>query len=121
MITWQQYGSAAVVRTVVKDKGVQQQWGRWYSQAPVRGRYCRNKKKEFIAHRTQKDSYVQNGPPTHHGRRSAPTKLYYIQQNSSAAVRTAQQNSSAAGRTSEQPCSSTHSSIAMQQYLEQCT
>ena len=30
--TRQQYGSAAV-RTVAKDRGVQQ-WGRWYSQAP---------------------------------------------------------------------------------------
>ena len=39
----QQYGSAAV-RTVVKDRGVQQ-WGRWYSQAPVGGRHFRNKKK----------------------------------------------------------------------------
>ena len=42
-MTGQQYGSAAV-RTVVKDRGVQQ-WGRWYIQAPVGGRYFRNKKK----------------------------------------------------------------------------
>ena len=71
-----------------------QQWGRWYSQAPVEGRYFRKQKKRFIFHRTKKGSHVRNGPPTHHGRRSAPTtthrqNLYYIQQYSSAAVRTA--------------------------------
>ena len=70
IIAGQQYGSAAV-RTVVKDRGVQQR-GRWYSQAPVGGRYFRSKKK-FISHRTKKDSHVRNGPPTHHGRRSAPS------------------------------------------------
>ena len=47
-----------------------------------------------MSHRTKKDSHLRNGPPTHHRRRSAPsthppTNLYYIQQYSSAAVRTA--------------------------------
>ena len=30
-------------------------------------------KKKFISHRTKKDSHARNGPPTHHGRCSAPS------------------------------------------------
>ena len=71
-----------------------QQWGRWYCQAPVGGHVFQKQKKMFISHRAKKNSYVRNGPPTHHGRRSAPsthppTKPLLIQQYSSAAVRTA--------------------------------
>ena len=85
-----------------------QQWGRWYSQAPVSGRpvlNCRNKKKgssptgrkKTPTYRTAHPPTTDNAvhpPPTHR------PNLYYIQQNSSAAV-----------RTSEQQCSSAYSSI----------
>ena len=105
MITRQQYGSA-VVRTVVKDRGVQQ-WGRWYSQAPpVGGRYFRNKKK-FISHRTQKDFHVQNGPPTHHGRRRVPSTY---------------PPTKPVLHTAEQQCSSTYiRTTVVQQYVQQYT
>ena len=81
-------------------------------------------KKGFISHRTQKDSHVQNGPPTHHGRRSAPSthprpNLYYIQQTSSAAVRTPEQPCSSTYSTAEQQCSSTYITTAVQQYVQQ--
>ena len=81
------------MRTVVKDRGVQQ-WGRWYSQVPVGGRYFRNKKKGSsptgrkktptygTAHPATTDDAVHPSP-TH------PPNLYYIQQYSSAAVHTA--------------------------------
>ena len=53
-------------------------------------------KKRFISHRTKKDSHVRNGPPTPHGRRSAPTlhpptdqTFTTYSKESSAAVRTA--------------------------------
>ena len=72
-----------------------QQWGRrWYSQAPMGGRYFRNKKKGSsstgrrktptygTAHAPTKDDVI-HPPPTHR------PNLYYIQQCSSAAVRTA--------------------------------
>ena len=83
----QQQGSRTAVqqyvrRRLVKDRGVQQ-WGRWYSQAPVGGRYLTYKlTKKKVHHRpqdeqrlqrTKKDSNVRNGPPTHHGRPSAPS------------------------------------------------
>ena len=71
-----------------------QQWGRWYSQAPVGGRYFRNKRKGSsptgrkktptygTAHTPTTDDAV-HPPPTHR------PNLYYIQQYNSAAVRTA--------------------------------
>ena len=90
--TGQQYGSAAV-RTVVKDRGVQQ-WGRWYSQAPVGGRYLRNKKKGYSPTGQKKTpTYGTAHPPTTDDAVHPPLthrpNHYYIQQYSSAAVRTA--------------------------------
>ena len=75
---------------VAKDREVQQ-WGRWYSQAPVGGRYFRNKKTGSsstgrkktptygTAHPSTTDDAVRP-PPTHR------PNLYYIQQYSSAAI-----------------------------------
>ena len=96
-------GSAAV-RTVGKDRGVQQ-WGRWYSQAPVGGRYFRNKKKVHLPQdekrlpRTERPTHLPTTNDAVHPTLSHRPNLYYTQQNSSAAA-----------STSEQQCSSTYSS-----------
>ena len=92
VLTGQQCGSAAV-HTVVKDRGVQR-WGRWYSQAPVGGRYFGNKKKGSSPLGQKKTpTYGKAHPPTTHDAVHPPPthrpNLYYIQQYSSAAVRTA--------------------------------
>ena len=67
-----------------------QQWGRWYSQAPVGGRYFRKKK---MVHLPQDEKRLpRTERPTHPPRMTQCTLrpyLYYIQQYSSAAVRTA--------------------------------
>ena len=95
IITGKQYSSAAV-RTVVRTEECSSGEGGTPSTSgwPILWK----KKKRFISRRTKKDSHVRNGPPTHHGRRSAPythppTKpllhLYYTQQYGSAAVHTA--------------------------------
>ena len=47
--------------------------------------------------------------------------LYYIQQNSSAAVRTSEQQCSRTYSTAEQQCSSTYIRTAVQQYVQQYT
>ena len=70
-----------------------QQWGR-YSQAPVGGRYFRNKKKGLSpAGRKRTPTYGTAHPPTTDDAVHPPPthrpNLYYIQQNSSAAVHTA--------------------------------
>ena len=82
-----------------------QQWGRWYSQAPVGGRYCRNKKKgPSPSGRKKTPTYRTVHPPTTDDAvHSPPThrpNLYYI-------------------HTAEQQCSSTYIRTAEQQYAQQ--
>ena len=60
----------------------------------------------FISHRTQKDSHVQNGPLTHHGRRSAPST---------------HPPTKPLLHTAEQQCSSSYIRTAVQQYVQQYT
>ena len=94
-----------------------QQWERWYSQAPVGGRYCTNKKKgSFSTGRKKTPTYRTAHPPTTDDAVHPPPthrpNLYYVQQNSSAAVRTLErQCSSSTYSTAVQPCSSTYSSL----------
>ena len=71
IITGQQYGSAAV-RTVVKGRGVQH-WERWYSQAPVGGRYFRNKKK---VHLPQDEKRLPRTERPTHPPRTTPCTLH---------------------------------------------
>ena len=68
--------------------------GRWYSQAPVGGRYFRNQKKgSSPTGRKKTPTYRTAHPPNMDDAvYTPPTRrpnLYYIQQDSSAAVRTA--------------------------------
>ena len=72
-----------------------QQWGRWCSQAPMGGRYFRNKKKVHLPQdekrlpRAQRPTHPPTTSDTVHPLPTFRPKLYYITQYSSAAVRTA--------------------------------
>ena len=68
-----------------------QQWGRWYSQAPVGGRYFRNKKKVHLP-QDEKDSHVRNGPPTHPPRTTHCTLLPPTDQTVAKVLRTSSKN-----------------------------